>query len=929
MNELGAEKTINESSTAAEKLESLKKDFESELLKLEDTGKDLLAKHPRYETQAREMIEIARRKRDECNSNMFSMSLAAEFQTGKSTTVNAMVEGHVICPSGNGGGGIRTSSCAVKVKYGESLPKVIWKSKETLDQDLQYWTGGVVNLSLSPNELNKVLDNIAKNADSIFNAKTEDKDEVLIDKLHQTLLFMSYYDHSQVLDWLNNDTLPVEKVLEFLAFPTDNSIYWSKIHDEIKKLKNPTQNKIRGIIRNYFTPENAMYLFIEIVNFSTPSEYLRAMGITIIDTPGLNMSNNDTNIALACMSESTSIFYIFNDEKQLADDDKNALKLIAQAGCKEKVFFGINFRHSIAQLENMEEANLADLKQLGYTSPHQQRFLRFNAFLAQRAQQGKLILNNNLQPNDKAKIIEEALTGITDETEREEKRREYELDITQAWIETTAKVMADLENNIKQTMEILKKFDQLGLCGDTIKLVEKASHWEETVNSILDYVMKNRSRIILNDRVATPIENQLEAIEKILQLDEKDSTQNAEELKKKYEVAKKRYKDFQDECNVKVGERIKEDWDYKIAKDFYENVYEKCPAPTAAAAAGRIQKQQTFLNNVGYLATNMLNKVKGFFDMDKAQSELEKQCALIMQESLENATTPLSMAWIGNFENSTVYQSTIRIPVDRLHEDIANIWDKHGFGNDEILKDLLEILKGKLPKGVFSIDSENIVLSDESLSKVLDQNVEIGGSAKDTLKGAITGLLGATGVAYIYLFILPVDFIVPFAAEILALVMVAIAALVKKFAGKNREEKDRKKLQKDLEHELTTAFFNQEKRNEIIQKLIDGDISADPISAVPISAVPSKSTDKKFRNPGLKIYRLFYQTAFEEAIKSCGRLLEDKAAQAAADAKKGDDERKLIADEAKAIREGVIAELKKGISDLKQRVNELYPETSI
>ena len=60
-------------------------------------------------------------------------------------------------------------------------------------------------------------------------------------------------------------------------------------------------------------------------------------------------------------------------------------------------------------------------------------------------------------------------------------------------------------------------------------------------------------------------------------------------LKKKYEVAKKRYKDFQDECNVKVGERIKEDWDYKIAKDFYENVYEKCPAPTAAAAAAELK----------------------------------------------------------------------------------------------------------------------------------------------------------------------------------------------------------------------------------------------------------------------------------------------------------------------------------------------------
>ena len=387
--------------TSQEQLEMLKQEFESELKGMKRVGEELARNHPRYKAQAEEIVNIADKKLAECNANMFSIALGADFQAGKSTTVNA-ISGHVICPSGNGGGGIRTSSCAVKVNYGATKPTVIWKSKETLSRDLEYWTGDQVSLTeRSKEENSKAFEELALN----MTEQLKTCDTVVIDRMHQVLLYMSYYDHPQVTDWLSRNTFTAEEILAFLAFPTDNDERWFEVHKEIMKIAAPTPQKLRDIIREKFYPTNAMYLFIEMVNFETPSEYLRSLGITVVDTPGLNMTDNDTRVALNCMSDATSIFYFFNDERQLNEADRKALKLIDQLGFKDKVFFGINFKRPLAQGATIRQMIQVQLQTLDYNAPHQQQLLLFNAFLAQRARQGQLILDNALNRNDEDKTI--------------------------------------------------------------------------------------------------------------------------------------------------------------------------------------------------------------------------------------------------------------------------------------------------------------------------------------------------------------------------------------------------------------------------------------------------------------------------------------------------------------------------------------------
>ena len=549
---------------------------------------------------------------------------------------------------------------------------------------------------------------------------------------------------------------------------------------------------------------------------------------------------------------------------------------------------------------------------MGYNAPHQQRLLLFNAFLAQRARQGQLILDNELNRNDVDKILAEA-KAIGIETN----------DVKQAWIETTADVMSTVRefNGLTES-----QFREIGITKESIDFVYKASRWDEVMNFILDYVLENRSRALLVERVAKPIGTQLTAIEQILRRDEDNAKQTADDLRQKYDAAIKSYKDFQSECRDMVAERIQKKqenqitheiqavWDYAVASDCYKNVFAKCSEEIAAEAVDKIQASQTFLNNMGFLATGAINRIRGFFNRNATQmrSALEKETESIMKFAAEKAITQLTTIWSATFEKSDVYRYTIQSSVEALHRDIIDKWNKRNMTDNDLLKDLLTQLQKKLPTGAFSYDSETIELPTDALSKILGRGVDISGEAKDTFKAIAGAVIGGSGVLAIYLFILPADFIVPFAAQIIGVIMLTIAALIKGFSSTSRQARERKKLKSDLAKEMDRVFGNEYKREDIIRNLIEG----------------GQTEDGK-TNPGLKFYRAFYSLAFEEAIKSCGDILAEQARKAEEDAKAGDKARQKIADEARQIRKGVIAGLQRAMNNLQRRVDALFPPTTV
>ena len=829
---------------------------------------------------------------------MFSLALGADFQSGKSTTINAMADGREVCPRGNGGGGIRTSACAVHVTCSlddsEGI-NIVWKSPERFSDDLEYWTGKKIS-----------SDDLSKNSPDLWegmpeyieaqlkgeNSSPEEKNKTE-DKIRQLLMLMSFHDHPAVRAWRSRKDFVREEVMSFLAFPEDNTERWNNVFSEIKSGRLSEPSALIHLVRKNFTPENAMYLFIDIVNFSVPSEYLQAMGVAVVDTPGLNMSDNDTRVALRCMSDAAAIFYLFSGEKQLSNGDKASLSMIKEAGLADKVFFGINFRDPLAKLSTVERQILADLRGLKYEAKHQLRMLHYNAFLAQRAKQGIMILRGKLDEAGEKKLLEEA-----------EQLGCNAKNVKEAWLETTDHVMQEVR------AEGYRDFFSMGLCEESVALVYKASMWEETMDAILQYVLKNRGRILLLDYVANPVKSVLSDVESTLLTDEQSADETAGALIEIYRDALRKYERFKGICSMKIREWIRTDWDRLIAGDLYSAVYERCPVKASELAAYKIKNRQTFLNKMGHLFTSMGNKVKGWFGYAATDSTLTRECKAIINDALKAATEPLLIAWMNSFEKSTFYMNTVLASVKNLRRDIEDVWKESGL-DSKILEEVYRKIEAKMPEGVFSRDIENIVLSRDSLKKILGENLQIniGGTLVDILKGIAGGYAVAVGLTYIYLYVLPLDFVIPFAAEIIAAVFLVVSSIFAIFASSNRKQKDLEKLRLDLQHELEKAFRDTTTRDATISKLAAG--------------------DSQKNSTGTQIYRKFYTEAFDSAVAQGEQILLEKLKKAEEDAKSGEEERAKIATEARQIKDEIIAPIQERLKCLEEEVLKRCPQTGI
>ena len=86
------------------------------------------------------------------------------------------------------------------------------------------------------------------------------------------------------------------------------------------------------------------------------------------------------------------------------------LRTIRDAGMASKVCFAVNFRKSplIIKSTGIEQTILNQLQSEGYNYPHQRKLFYYNAFLALRSVQGRLILNNELDDLTAEAILEDS-----------------------------------------------------------------------------------------------------------------------------------------------------------------------------------------------------------------------------------------------------------------------------------------------------------------------------------------------------------------------------------------------------------------------------------------------------------------------------------------------------------------------------------------
>lgn len=253
---------------------------------------------------------------DHCINSHFRVLLMAEFQSGKTTLMNALC-GRIIGPMGKG---IATSAVPIEVSYGEKdKVQFFWKSKESLEHLIEHVCGliddyfDISHFSLD-NEKSRI--SLLKKIDAFrsqqdFSACGEKE----VKYFAICSFILRFYDSSE-LSAFKNSNVNVSEVIKYISFPNSKNGSYSGSEFE-------TRWKENGFLD--FSFAESVFCFIDHVEVFCCSEKLKNINCTIVDCPGLSASAYDTSITAAEMTKADAILYLTQYDKAIGEKDNDIL----------------------------------------------------------------------------------------------------------------------------------------------------------------------------------------------------------------------------------------------------------------------------------------------------------------------------------------------------------------------------------------------------------------------------------------------------------------------------------------------------------------------------------------------------------------------------------------------------------------------------
>ena len=229
--------------------------------------------------------------REKCANDNYTLLLMGEFQTGKTTTLDALCDGRHI---GEIGSGIVTSAVPLYISYAEQdSVDIVWKTPDELKQLFAHIGGHIDDFdfnSFNINDTNQrktllfALDNFRK---------TEDCPKVGDEARYLSLcsIVLTYYG-SPILESQKKQRLQFSDVSRITKFPLDMEKRWYSDG------------------ASQFTIEESVFVFISKVECGCPSHTLREIRSTIIDCPGLFANEYDTEVTMNVLTYTDAIIYI-------------------------------------------------------------------------------------------------------------------------------------------------------------------------------------------------------------------------------------------------------------------------------------------------------------------------------------------------------------------------------------------------------------------------------------------------------------------------------------------------------------------------------------------------------------------------------------------------------------------------------------------
>jgi len=829
-----------------------------ELLALVDEGGRL----PDLPESMAQSLEDCRRT---CHESLFNVVLVAPFQGGKSTTVNAFADGREISPRGLGGGGLKTSACAIRVRNlmdpaAEERACIRWRTAEELTLRLDEVLGNSLRElvpelrrindqaeaeverfgqdSLEANEIRErtrgdylARINVARPEGRQLLRKAIEREmslmghprrsETEMELLRFAALVVYFYNDPCLAELRQRQEFAVDEFQRLVQFPEDWESRW------------------RGFDPKRFTPEEIAFVFIDQVDCHIHSRNLRLTGMAIVDCPGLFASSFDTAVARSAMRHGDAIWYLVEAQRGPEQHHQKAWEMIRDHGFAEKTFFSANFKSAKPTIEHRILPEVEAVLARYFPDVSRRGVPLYNAFLALRAMQGERLLQGTLDPLTARQIVLDAEAMGCDFLQG---------DARSAWLESTVEVLRTTKLPCRNEVE------RRGLHEETVRLLLEASGWEHEMARIQNYVIDRKAHSLLVDRGAKRISDAVGEVEQRLRQIEQNAVLREEEAKEQWGKARRDLATYHERCQEIMGECFDDSWEADLAGDVWDRVIVPLPAIVAGNAA------ETLVQNPS--------------SKERVNEEVNKE----FQEALQE----LSEKWYGTLRagaGNRIYEerviARVRLALRRFEEAGTQ------YRGETFLEDLL-------PPEVTGEILPDITSCQEGCQDALAlcDDVDAGIAA-----GVVLG--GAAGVGGLYAVLFALGAVLPGFGWLAAGIGAVIGAVWAAIVG---EEKFRNEIRGKIEDGLRKNL--DEYKHEILAQAGDH----------------------------LRSIRAFYENVFQSHFAKQKEVLEQRIAKSEADFRLSQQQREANAAQAHRVRTGQMEPLRARLEGFIRSVEQLWPE---
>lgn len=328
-----------------------KKDLVELLISEIQTIRNYIESHPEEAGLCKGLqnhIETCEKIITRCKNEKYVVLLMGEYQSGKTTTLDAFCGG---VPVGAIGTGNKTSAVPLSISYAEKEAVIpIWKGSDELNDTFSRIRSYLPETYLKG--VNIFDENTRNNIKNIIEGMRVDKNRKLVPKgdlqyLALCSIILEFWNTSSLIQFKNR-LFSINEVHQLSRFPHKMIERWEKSG------------------ASSFDVDEIAFIFIKQIDCFCSSEVLKEMNCILLDCPGLFASDFDTQVTETAMKDANAVLFIFPREKEGGEEIEKSLNKLKNQypDFKQKLLFANNVQLSNKNTNSIFESNKSTVKRI-------------------------------------------------------------------------------------------------------------------------------------------------------------------------------------------------------------------------------------------------------------------------------------------------------------------------------------------------------------------------------------------------------------------------------------------------------------------------------------------------------------------------------------------------------------------------------------